>query len=262
MSALQAIAQALADETRLRILACLRTTPLCLCHLTQIVGLAASTVSRHLHILEEAGLVVGWQEGRWRYYRWAGEEAGRCAAGALVWVARFLDDLPQSGEDLARKAIALQTCAAPVPREPRPRVLFMCTGNSCRSQMAEGLLRHFAGERFEVESAGLEPRAIPAETIRVMDELGIDIRGQRPKDLRGFLGRRHFHYLISVCANAEARCPIFPGVSRRLSWPVDDPAACQGDQEARLARFRAVRDEIAARIRAWLEDPQTRKGGP
>jgi arsenate reductase len=134
----------------------------------------------------------------------------------------------------------------------KPRVLFLCTGNSARSQMAEAFLRRSAGDRFEVYSAGLEPKGIHPYTRQVLAEVGIDISDQTSKDLSQFLGRVHFGYLITVCSNAEARCPVFPGVSVRLHWPFDDPAAVEGSEAERLACFRRVRDEIKARIEAWL----------
>jgi len=135
----------------------------------------------------------------------------------------------------------------------KTRVLFLCTGNSARSQMAEAFLRHFAGDRFEVYSAGLEPKGIHPLTRQVLAEAGLDISGQTSKALSQFLGTMPFGYLITVCSNAEARCPVFPGVGARLHWPFDDPVAVEGDTAERLATFRRVRDAIAARIKAWLE---------
>jgi arsenate reductase len=133
------------------------------------------------------------------------------------------------------------------------RVLFLCTGNSARSQMAEAFLRLYGGARFEAHSAGLEPRGINPYTRRVLAEVGVDMSGQTSKDLTVYLGRTHFGYLITVCSNAEARCPIFPGVATRLHWPFDDPAAVEGTDEDKLAAFRRVRDAIEARILAWLD---------
>jgi arsenate reductase len=127
--------------------------------------------------------------------------------------------------------------------------------------MAEGLLRKRAGDRFDVLSAGLDPRPIPAETVRVMDEVGVDIRAQRPKSVLDFLGREYFGYVITVCPNAESKCPVFPGAARRLYWPFDDPANAAGEPEQRLATFRQVRDRIDARIVAWLEEPRSADGG-
>lgn len=134
----------------------------------------------------------------------------------------------------------------------KPRVLFLCTGNSARSQMAEALLRHYAGDRFEVHSAGLEPKGINPYTLRVMDEIGIDIRSQQSKSVATYLGRMIFGYVITVCSNAEANCPIFPGYTIRMHWPFDDPAAAAGSDDEILAKFRQVRNQISARIQEWL----------
>lgn len=140
----------------------------------------------------------------------------------------------------------------------KTRVLFLCTGNSARSQMAEALLRHYAGDRFEAYSAGLEPKGMNPFTVRVMEEVGLPLTGQSSKDVREYMGKLHFGYLITVCANAEERCPTtFPGVGQRMHWAFDDPAAIEGSDEERLAKFREVRDQIDRRIRDWLaEQPQ------
>jgi arsenate reductase len=136
----------------------------------------------------------------------------------------------------------------------KTRVLFLCTGNSARSQMAEAFLRFYGGDRFEAHSAGLEPKGINPYTRRVLAEVGLDMAGQSSKDLTVYLGKTHFGYLITVCSNAEARCPVFPGVATRLHWPYDDPAAAEGSDEEKLAAFRRVRDAIEARILAWLDE--------
>ncbi len=127
-------------------------------------------------------------------------------------------------------------------------VLFLCTGNSARSQMAEALLRERAGDRFETFSAGLEPTEVNPLAIAAMAEIGIDISGQRAKGLDEYLGRRHFGYLITVCDHAAANCPIFPGVATRLHWSLVDPAAAEGTEAERLEVFRRVRDELARLI--------------
>ena len=248
------VTKALADERRLRVLLCLDGSTLCLCHLTEILGLATSTVSKHLSVLSDAGLLVCQQDRRWHYYRWAGDEATPCVKQALAWVRAFTADDPQVRNDTARRAVVLQSSTVPCPPDARARVLFLCTGNSCRSQMSEGLLRAYAGDHFEVYSAGLDPRPIADLTVEVMDEIGIDIRTQEPKSVLPFLGRMHFGHLITVCSNAESRCPIFPGVSQRLYWPVDDPAAVKGSRTVRLAAFRAARDKLGRLLRAWLTE--------
>ncbi len=134
------------------------------------------------------------------------------------------------------------------------RVLFLCTGNSARSQMAEAFLRHYAGDRFEVYSAGLEPRGINPYTIRVMEEIGYDLKDHSSKAVAQFLFREHFGYVITVCTRAEANCPIFPGVPKRLSWPFEDPAAFEGSEDEKLAKFREIRDQINERVQAWLRE--------
>jgi arsenate reductase len=138
-----------------------------------------------------------------------------------------------------------------------PRVLFLCTANSARSQMAEALLRVHAGARFEVYSAGIEPTEINPLTIRVLNEIGIDASGLWAKSVELFRGRMHFDYVITVCSNAEERCPVFADTAIRLHWPFEDPAAALGGDEEKLAVFRGVRDRIEARIVAWLETPQS-----
>ena len=135
----------------------------------------------------------------------------------------------------------------------KPKVLFLCTGNSARSQMAEGFLRKYAGDRFEVFSAGLEPGFINPLTIQVMEEKGMDMSGYYSKGLDQFLGKVHFAYLITVCSRADEKCPIFPGMGQRLHWPFEDPAAFQGSPEEKLAKFRQVRDEIEAKVKEFAQ---------
>lgn len=142
----------------------------------------------------------------------------------------------------------------------RPRVLFLCTGNTARSQMAEGLLRTLAPDRFEAFSAGLDAQGVNPLAIAVMAERDIDISGQRSKTLAEYLGRLHFGYLITVCDRAERKCPTFPGMGTRLRWPIPDPALAEGGEEERLAVFRSVRDALEARIRLWLENDPDHKG--
>jgi len=125
----------------------------------------------------------------------------------------------------------------------KKRVLILCTGNSARSQMAEGLLRHDAGDRFEVESAGTKPGQLRPEAIAVMKELGIDISGHRSKSVDEFAGQ-NFDYVLTVCDNAKESCPIFPGHANRLHRNFEDPAAAQGSEQERRAVFRHIRDEI------------------
>jgi arsenate reductase len=133
----------------------------------------------------------------------------------------------------------------------KTRVLFLCTHNSARSQMAEGLLRHFAGDRFEVMSAGTEATLVRPEAMRAMAELGVDISGQESKTLERYLGEP-FDYVVTVCDAANEACPVFPGAKNRLHWSFRDPSRVAGSDEERLAMFREVRDEIRARIEREL----------
>jgi arsenate reductase len=135
---------------------------------------------------------------------------------------------------------------------PKKRILVLCTGNSARSQMAEGLLRHEGGERFEVFSAGTKPSQVRPEAIAVMDEIGIDISHQRSKSVEEFVGME-LDYVITVCDNAKESCPIFPGQTRRLHWPFEDPAAVEGTDVVKKAAFRRIRDQIHGRIMVFLD---------
>ena len=136
------------------------------------------------------------------------------------------------------------------------KVLFLCTGNVARSQMAEAFLRKYAGGRFHVQSAGLVPGPeIHPLTRRVMSEVGLDLAGQYPKSLRPFLGRSDFSIVIFVCEKQENGCPvIWPSALRGLSWPFADPVACVGSEEERLERFRFIRDQIESRILDWVAE--------
>ena len=134
------------------------------------------------------------------------------------------------------------------------KVLFLCTGNSCRSQIAEAWLRELGGESFEVNSAGLEPHGVNPYTITVMEELGFDMSEHRSKHLDEFIREAEFDYLITVCGNADERCPFFPGMGTRLHWPFEDPAAFEGPEPEKLAVFRKVRDQIKDKIQSWLDD--------
>lgn len=141
-----------------------------------------------------------------------------------------------------------------------PKVLFLCTGNSARSQMAEGYLRHAAGDRFEAMSAGVEPKGLHPLAVEAMAEIGIDISHQKSKDVVTLLGQ-HIPYVITVCDEARERCPIFPHTFKFLHWSFNDPAAGVGTRDESLAVFRRVRDEIISRIdRELLNEPILKTG--
>ena len=133
----------------------------------------------------------------------------------------------------------------------KTKILFLCTHNSARSQMAEGLLRHLAGDRFEVASAGTEATSVRPEAVATMAELGADISGQSSKTLERYLGEP-FDYVVTVCDDAKEACPTFPGAKHRLHWSFREPSRAVGSEEERLGLFRAVRDEILTRIKDEL----------
>lgn len=132
----------------------------------------------------------------------------------------------------------------------KKQVLILCTGNSARSQMAEGLLRHDAGDRFTVESAGTKPIAVRPEAITVMKEIGIDITSHRSRHLDEFVGQ-NFDYILTVCDNGNEACPVFAGKTHRLHRNFENPAAVQGNETERLAAFRHVRDQIRAYLKTF-----------
>ena len=132
----------------------------------------------------------------------------------------------------------------------KKKVLILCTGNSARSQMAEGLLRHDAGDSFEVASAGVAPSHVRPEAIEAMREIGINISNHRSKSVDEF-GGQEFDYVITVCDKANEQCPIFPGKTQRIHWSFEDPATARGDKETRLSVFRRVRDELRERLKKF-----------
>lgn len=138
----------------------------------------------------------------------------------------------------------------------KPTVLFLCTNNAARSQMAEALLRTKAPETFDVYSAGTDPKpSIDPLTVRVMSEVGIDVSRQHPKGLLEYLGRLPVRVAISVCPRTEDKCPtMWPGAMARIEWPFEDPAACQGSEDERLEKFRRVRNQIDQKITDWLAE--------
>lgn len=133
------------------------------------------------------------------------------------------------------------------------KVLFLCTGNTARSQMAEALLRDLSEGEFEVHSAGLTPGTVNPLAIKAMEEIGIDISRQQSTDVRDYLGTE-FDFIITVCQSAGQKCPVFPGAAKRFDWNVDDPAEADGDEEERLEAFREARDELESRIVFFLRD--------
>ena len=136
----------------------------------------------------------------------------------------------------------------------KAKVLFLCTGNSARSQMAEGYIRNLASSNFEPLSAGIEPKGLNPLAVEAMKEVGIDISRQTSKDVREFLGQA-IPYVVTVCDNAKQRCPVFPRTYKFLHWSLEDPAEATGSHQEKLAVFRRVRDEIRQRIEQELLQP-------
>jgi arsenate reductase (thioredoxin) len=177
-------------------------------------------------------------------------------------VARQRADLDRLDSELTD--LELTISAAGRARRSRPsqevpamspdpiRVLFVCTGNSARSQIAEALLRDFGGADFEVKSAGTEPKGINPYTVRVLDEIGIDWSGARSKSVTEFVGQP-FDYVITVCDRARQTCPVFPGSHNTLHWGLDDPAEVEGTDQEKLEAFRRTRIEVATRLRPFVE---------
>lgn len=134
------------------------------------------------------------------------------------------------------------------------RVLFLCTGNSARSQIAEAFVRHYGEDRFDPHSAGLEPKGLNPLTVQVMNEIGIDVSNYRSKGVTEYLGKTIFQYMITVCDEAEKNCPTaWPGVELKMHWSFEDPAAAVGTEEEKLIKFREVRDQIKYRSLAWID---------
>ncbi len=134
----------------------------------------------------------------------------------------------------------------------KTKVLFLCTGNSARSQIAEAFLRKYAGDKFEAYSAGIRPIGIIPFTRRVMDEIGISFEGHHSKHVDEYIGKIDFAYLITVCSNAENQCPVFPGFGKRIHWDLEDPAVQKGTEKEKLQKFREARDKIDELIKEWL----------
>ena len=136
----------------------------------------------------------------------------------------------------------------------KAKVLFLCTGNSARSQMAEAFLRKYAGDEYEVHSAGIRPLGIDPHTIRVMEEVGISLEGHGSKSVDEYIGKIDFNYLITLCPDAEKQCPVFPDATESIHWDLEDPVGQLGTEEEKLQKFREVRDKIDELIQEWLSE--------
>lgn len=243
---------ALSDETRLRILCLLSAGELRVCDLMQLLSAPQSTLSRHMGRLRRAGLVNYRRDGKWVHYILADESIPDelvALIGSLKQISPYDEDDKQLKAHLKEQK---DTASSSKPESvPVIRVLVLCTGNSCRSQIAEGFLRHYGGKSIEVRSAGIERHGVNPTAIRVMSEIGIDISGHTSNNLSEYI-REQFDYVITVCDNAAKRCPVFPGESVLLHWPFDDPATASGSNEDIIAEFRQIRDMIGVKVKEWL----------
>src|SRR5436305_9668817 len=229
----------LAHELRWRLLEALAQSDRRVQELVELVGEPHNLVSYHLRQLRSQALV---------------SERRSAADGRDIYYSLDLDRLNglylAAGESLHPGVIGRPAAAArdAVEPSPRVRVLFLCTHNSARSQMAEGILRELGGDRVEVASAGTEVTQVHPLAVREMAERGIDISGQRSKHMDEFLGER-FDYVVTVCDNAGESCPIFPGDPERIHWSIPDPSAVEGEKKTRQAAFKRAADELTTRIR-------------
>lgn len=214
--------------------------------LAAAVDVPPSTLSFHLRDLAQAGLLHATRNGRTIHY----------ALRAETWTALLF----HLGEDCCQGRPAL--CPSPAARigrsgtpAPRPHVLFLCSHNAARSQLAEALLRQLAGDRFEVHSAGVRPSALHPHTLAVLTEASVPTAGLRSKDLGELLGKQPFEHAIVVCPTAQGDCAQLPVLAQHQHyWPFPDPLATQGSARRQLAAFRSVRDGIRDRLTAWLRD--------
>lgn len=252
----------LAHPERLRILDVLRREPECVCHLEALLEKPQPYVSQQLRLLRKAKIIVDERRGHNIYYQlsdstvrdWLDQILGPATEDPQL--AHLKKTLPCQCPTCETK---LQVSFPPhyPPREvemSRAKMLFLCTGNAARSQMAEGFMRTYAGDEFQVFSAGLEPRGLHPFTVRVMEEVGIDVSQQQSTDLRTYLGHVNFGYLITVCERAEKNCPtaFLNSGGERLDWYFEDPVAYAGSEEEQVGKFRQVRDQIDQQIQDWL----------
>lgn len=252
----------LAHPERLQVLDVLRYGPACVCHLEAYLARPQPYVSQQLRFLREAGLIADTRQGNNISYALAGDKI-------RAWLETILGpaDRPDPAFVHYQQTIPCECpqCEARLqvtfdphetPKEihmSKAKVLFLCTGNSARSQMAEAFLRKHAGDRYEVFSAGLEPKGLNPYTLRVMEEVGVDMSAHHSKDVREFMGFVNFGYIFTVCDHAEKNCPtIFLSTGEHRHWGFEDPAAFSGTEEETLAKFREVRDLIEAKIQEWV----------
>lgn len=245
------ILKAIAHPIRLKILRILAfNEEICTCDFSHVFEEDQPKISKQLAILMKEGLIfketktIPGVAGKWHPYSLVNEY--KFLIYAIVSV--FSRQSNPKVENLVELEYVERK------KMKKPNVLFLCTGNSCRSQIAEAILRKKAGDYFTVYSAGTHPHSINPFTIKVMEEAGYDLSNHRSKNLTEYLGKIHMGIQIAVCAKAAEECPTFPGAGTKLSWPFEDPAAFEGSDEEKLEKFRSVRDQIEEKIDIWLKE--------
>lgn len=241
----------LADEQRWKLLEALAFSDRRVQELVRVLQQPQNLVSYHLRKLREHALVKERRSAADRRDVYYSLDLDRLK-GMLMSTGEALH--PGLGEEPGDDR------NIPLTQEgTRVRVLFLCTHNSARSQMAEGILRHMAGDKVEVASAGTEVTRVHPLAARTMEGRGIDISGQRSKHLDEFLDQP-FDYVITVCDRASETCPVFPGAPERIHWSIPDPSSVEGDDKTREAAFQRAADELLTRIRYLLSLLQRRQG--
>ena len=253
----------LADPQRLHILDLIINGIHCSSGIVARLGLTPNLVSHHLKVLREAGLVDIERDPadrRWIYYIPNIQQLTEIQfqLSYLLHPARIQARAAECGPSQGAQPYIPPdhlTIEKEHPMTNKAKIIFLCTGNSARSQMAEAFMKKYAGDLFEVHSAGIEPKGVNPYTVRVMEEAGIDISGYQSKGVRQYLGHVNFGYVVTVCDHAEENCPtVFLTQGKHLHWSFEDPAAFQGTEEQTLQKFSQVRDQIEKRIKEFAAE--------
>ncbi len=238
----------LGDPTRLRLAVLLAVHgETCVCHLAFALDEPDYKVSRHLAVMRSAGLVEARREGTWMYYRLS-DPKNRFEKNLEDFLKASLSGHPVVKSDCERisRAICELKSSLTKKENQKIKVLFLCTGNSCRSQMAEGWARHLKGNLIDPYSAGIQTHGLDASAVKVMQDAGVDISGHRSKTLDDLAGLE-FDCVVTVCDRTRETCPVFPGKVKKIHRGFDDPPTLAKDaktEEEALAHYRRVRDEI------------------
>ncbi|HOK95713.1 MAG TPA: metalloregulator ArsR/SmtB family transcription factor [Anaerohalosphaeraceae bacterium] len=256
-----AILKVLADPIRLRLMTLLaQSGQLCVCQLVDALNEPQFKISRHLGELRKARLVTAQRQGTWMHYRLS-PAATMFEQSLHNFFRDYLKDHPQAQQDLKR--LGESNCRVPQKGKNKLKILFLCTGNSCRSQMAEGWARHLKGDILEPYSAGIETHGLNPCAVKVMAEAGVDISQHRSKHLNELAGM-DFDYVITVCDNARESCPLFSGKAKSIHINFEDPPRLAKDaktEEDALNCYRRIRDEIRQFIETLPEALTDQRSG-